>query len=75
MKNEIQGNLGKFGKDFRVGCLAITFILLLLFIGIPLAIFAFKISIAIAIPVITLVAVVIGVAFFGKIILFLKDRW
>ncbi len=68
-------NKSSFGKDFGVGCMAIIFILFMIFIVIPISVFVFKISFAVATIVALIIAGVVGVAFFGKIILFVKSKW
>ncbi len=64
-----------FGKDFSVGCMSIILILFVVFIVIPILIFVFKVSFAIAVLVGIIILAVIGVAFFGKIVLYVKNKW
>lgn len=72
MEKEKKSN---FGKDFSVGCMSIILILFVVFIVIPILIFVFKVSFAIAVLVGIIILAVIGVAFFGKIVLYVKDKW
>ncbi len=72
MEKEKKSN---FGKDFSVGCMSIILILFVVFIVIPILIFVFKVSFAIAVLVGVIILAVIGVAFFGKIVLYVKDKW
>lgn len=72
MEKEKKSN---FGKDFSVGRMSIILILFVVFIVIPILIFVFKVSFAIAVLVGVIILAVIGVAFFGKIVLYVKDKW
>ncbi|MBF0303416.1 MAG: hypothetical protein HQK73_10265 [Desulfamplus sp.] len=68
-------NKSNFGKDFGVGCMSIIFILFVVFIVIPVLTFIFKVSFAVAILVGIIMIAVVGVAFFGKIVLYIKEKW
>ena len=64
-----------FNKDFQTGCFTISLIILIVFVGFPLLLFALKASIVIAIPIMIIVILIFAVAFFGRIVRVIKERW
>jgi len=65
----------KFGKDFFLGCFAITLIGVILFVLIPILIFVLKVSLLLVIPIGFLIVIIVFIAFFGRIIRLIRKKW
>lgn len=64
-----------FNEDFKTGCLTFILVGAIIFVGIPLLIFTFKIGAFLAIPIVFVLAFIVFLAFFGRIINFLRAIW
>jgi len=63
------------GRDFARGCLGIVAIAFLIFVLVPAILFFLKASMTILIPILLIIIVVIGIAFFGRILKFINENW
>ena len=65
----------RFFKDFSIGCGSLIFLGLVFFVLLPLIFIAFKIALWLLVPVLGLFLMVVGIAFFGRLVSHIRRYW